>query len=264
MQHILSVQDISCAGRCSQTVALPVLSVMGHRCSILPTAVLSTHTAFPDPYRHSLTADIAPICDHWQQVGITFDGVLVGYLADADQCKAVEDLLETQSGLKILDPAMGDHGKLYSGLQQDHIAAMENLCRKADILLPNVTEAALLTGFPYQPTGDKAYFHSLAHALVEKFGVRGVVITGVSLGEDQTGYFCLCHKEENFYQTQRLQKNLHGTGDLFSAVLAGGLLKGKTLPEAAIIAANFVEAAINATETVTPHGVCFEKVLKSL
>ncbi len=264
MQHILSVQDISCAGRCSQTVALPVLSVMGHRCSILPTAVLSTHTAFPQPFRHSLTEDIAPICRHWQQVGMAFDGVLVGYLADADQCKAVENMLESQPGLKILDPAMGDHGKLYSGLQENHVTAMEALCRKADILLPNVTEAALLTGIPYQPVGDKAYFRSLANVLAEKSGVRGIIITGAALSEKQTGFYCLCPKEETLYQTEKLDKTLHGTGDLFSAVTAGCLLRGDPLPEAAQKAAAFVEKAIAATETVTPHGVEFEKVLKFL
>ena len=264
MMHILSVQDISCVGRCSQTVAMPVLSVMGLRCSILPTAVLSTHTAFPDPYCRSLTADIAPICRHWQQVGVTFDGVLVGYLADEAQCAVVRELLDTQFGLKIVDPAMGDHGKLYSGLQATHVSAMADLCRKADILLPNVTEAALLAGKDYQAAGDEDYYRSLGQALLEKYDLRGVVITGVSLAEGQTGFYRLCRKGENFYQTPCLNKTLHGTGDLFSAVLAGGLLKGKTLPEAANAAANFVEAAIDATETVTPHGVCFEKVLKNL
>lgn len=264
MKHILSVQDISCAGRCSQTVALPVLSAMGHRCSVLPTAVLSTHTAFPDPYRRSLTADIAPICNHWKQVGMEFDAVLVGYLADADQCGAVEKLLESQQGLKILDPAMGDHGKLYSGLTKDHIPAMAALCRKADILIPNVTEAALLTGIEYLSQAEEAYYRDLAQALIEKTGVRGVVLTGVSTAAGKTGFYCLCHREEHLYQTKRLDKILHGTGDLFSAVLAGGLLQGKTLPHAAAAAADFVEKAIAATENVTPHGVEFEKVLKEL
>ena len=264
MKHILSVQDISCAGRCSQTVALPVLSAMGHRCSILPTAVLSTHTAFPKPYCRSLTEDIAPICDHWTQVGMEFDGVLVGYLADPAQCKAVEMLLEKQTGLKILDPAMGDHGKLYSGLTEDHIPAMASLCHKADILIPNVTEAALLAGLPYQSAGDEAYYRDLGQALLEKFSLRGVVITGVSLIDGQTGFYRLCRKGENFYQTRRLDKTLHGTGDLFAAVLTGGLLRENTLPEAAEAAAKFVEKAIDATEKVTPHGVEFEKVLSAL
>ncbi len=264
MKHILSVQDISCIGRCSQTVALPVLSAMGVRCGVLPTAVLSTHTAFPQPYRRSLTEDIAPILEHWKSIGASFDGVLVGYLADSAQCAAVIELLETQTGLKILDPAMGDHGKLYSGLNKDHIPAMESLCPLADILVPNVTEAALLTGIPYREQGDEGYYRELAQGLLEKTGVRGVVITGVSLTSEKTGFFCLCHREERFYQTSRQDKALHGTGDLFSAVLAGSLLKGKTLPQAAETAAQFVEKAIAATEEVTPYGVEFEKVLKEL
>lgn len=264
MNHILSVQDISCVGRCSQTVALPVLSAMGLRCSILPTAVLSTHTAFPDPYCRRLTADIAPICDHWKQVNIAFDGILVGYLADAAQCAVVEKLLETRKGLKILDPAMGDHGKLYSGISQEQVNAMKALCRKADILLPNVTEAALLTGVPYREQAEEGYYRDLAHGLLEEFGVQGVVITGVSTAAGETGFYSLCSQAEFCYQTKALEKTLHGTGDLFSAVVAGGLMQEKALHEAAQAAANFVEKAIAATEEVTPHGVEFEKVLKAL
>ncbi len=264
MKHILSVQDISCAGRCSQTVALPVLSAMGHRCSVLPTAVLSTHTAFPDPYRRSLTADIAPICDHWKQVGMEFDAVLVGYLADPAQCAQVQELLEEQLGLKILDPAMGDHGKLYSGLTEEQIPAMQALGARADFLIPNVTEAALLAGMPYREQADEGYYRELARELCGELGLRGVVITGVSLKPGQTGFLSYCYRERQFYQTELQPKTLHGTGDLFSAVLAGGLLQGKGLFDAAKNAARFVEKAIAATENVTPHGVEFEKVLKEL
>lgn len=264
MKHILSVQDISCVGRCSQTVALPVLSAMGLQCSLLPTALLSTHTAFPHPHRRSLTADIAPILSHWAEIGVVFDGVLVGYLADAAQCQAAEQLLRQQAGLKILDPAMGDRGKLYSGLTEAQIPAMLSLCKQADILAPNVTEAALLTGLPYREQAEEAYYRALATALTEATGARGVVITGVSLEAGQTGFYSLCPKEETLYQREKLNKTLHGTGDLFSAVLSGSLLRGDTLPVAAENAAAFVEKAIEATEKETPFGVEFEKVLKEL
>ena len=264
MKSILSVQDISCLGRCSQTVALPVLSAMGIRCGVLPTAVLSTHTAFPSPYCRSLTEDVAPILAHWKSIGAEFDAVLVGYLADSAQCAQVQELLETQTGLKILDPAMGDHGKLYSGLKEDHIPAMKELCPRADILVPNVTEAALLTGMEYRERSDEGYYRELARVLVGELGLRGVVITGVSLAPGQTGFLSYCHRHKEFYQVEKQDKTLHGTGDLFSAVLAGGLLKGKELFEAAKDAAYFVEKAIAATEKVTPYGVEFEKVLKEL
>lgn len=264
MKHILSVQDISCVGRCSQTVALPVLSAMGLQCSLLPTALLSTHTAFPHPHRRSLTADIAPILSHWAEIGVVFDGVLVGYLADAEQCRAAEQLLKQQAGLKILDPAMGDRGKLYSGLTETQIPAMLSLCKQADILAPNVTEAALLTGRPYREQAEEAYFRELATALMESTGVRGVVITGAATAEDSTGFYCLCQQEEGLYQRKKLDKNLHGTGDLFSGVLSGSLLKGKSLKAAAQAAADFVEKTIAATEAATPYGVEFERVLKEL
>lgn len=264
MKHILSVQDISCVGRCSQTVALPVLSAMGHRCSVLPTAVLSTHTAFPNPYRRFLTEDIAPICDHWKQVGAEFDGVLVGYLADPAQCAEVQELLEEQLGLKILDPAMGDRGKLYSGLTEEQIPAMQALGARADILVPNVTEAAMLAGMPYREQADEGYYRELAQELIGELGLRSVVITGVSLAPGQTGFLSYSYRERQFYQAEKQPKTLHGTGDLFSAVLAGGLLQGKGLFDAAKTAAQFVEKAIAATDTVTPYGVEFERVLKDL
>lgn len=264
MKHILSVQDISCVGRCSQTVALPVLSAMGLQCGVLPTAVLSTHTAFPHPHSRSLTADIQPILSHWAEIGVVFDGILVGYLADAAQCQAAEWLMKQQAGLKILDPAMGDHGKLYSGLTEAQIPAMLSLCKCADILVPNVTEAAFLTGSPYRERAEETYYRDLARALMEKTGVRGVVITGAATAADATGFYCLCHREEALYQTKKSDKTLHGTGDLFSAVLAGSLLKGKDLKAAALAAADFVEKAIAATDATTPYGVEFERVLKEL
>ena len=147
MMRVLSVQDLSCLGKCSLTVALPVLSAMGCAATALPTTLLSTHTAFPNPHRRSLTEDLMPICEHWKSIGAQFDTVATGYLADPQQVEAVGYVLSAfEDALHIVDPVMGDHGRLYSSITEEHVQAMAALCRRADVILPNVTEAAMLTG----------------------------------------------------------------------------------------------------------------------
>ena len=183
MKRVLSIQDLSCLGKCALTVALPVLSAMGCSCSVLPTAVLSTHTAFPNPHVRDLTQDLWPVAEHWRSVGAEFDTITVGYLADAPQAELVGRVLDRFPARVILDPAMGDHGKLYRGLGPDHADAMASLCRKAQILLPNVTEAALLTGMPYREDFDEVYIARL----METLGGKDVVLTGVGYHPEETG-----------------------------------------------------------------------------
>lgn len=256
MKKVLSVQDLSCVGKCSLTVALPVLSAMGCACSVLPTAVLSTHTAFPAPYVRSMTQEIAPVCDHWQAVGMTFDVISVGYLSDPAQAEAVEQLFEKFPAFTVLDPAMGDGGKLYSGLEEQHVAAMKRLCAKADVLLPNVTEACLLTGIPYRQTADISYYRQLLDAL--KTLAPAVVLTGVTAEAGKTGFLT---QDGFLYQADKLPGHYHGTGDLFTAVLTGGVAKGKSLHTAAVLAAKFVEKVLQNTKKETPFGVEFESQL---
>ncbi len=260
MKRVLTVQDLSCVGRCALTVALPVLSAMGHECSVLPTAVLSTHTGFPQPHRRLLTEEIGSIADHWARQNVTFDGILAGYLADEEQAAEVDALLGRFSGLKVLDPAMADGGKLYSGLGEDMVDAMKCLCRRADVVLPNVTEAALLTGLPYQPVGDGSYYRELMLGL-SKLGPKTVVITGVQNPDGRTGIVGL--SEEGMFSclTPRLPMELHGTGDLFSSVYTGALLLDRDPLEAGELAVKFVEQAILATPEKTPYGPRFEKAL---
>lgn len=258
MKRILSVQDISCIGRCSQTVALPVISAMGCRCDILPTAILSTHTAFPCPHKRSLTADIAPTVAHWKSIDARFDTILVGYLADQDQVAEVQALLACFDALKIVDPAMGDHGKLYGGITPDHAWAMRKLCCTADILLPNITEAAYLTGFPYREKADPAYCQALLEGLMA-LGVKAVVLTGTE-EEDQIGFYCRQGEETFAYHAPR-QPDCHGTGDLFAAAFAGGLTLWGDVSRASLLAAEFVEKALEATKEKTLYGVEFERVL---
>lgn len=268
MKSVLSIQDLSCVGRCSLTVALPVISAMGIRCSVLPTAVLSTHTGFPNPELVSLTEHLGSFGNHWEAVGISFDAVTTGYLAGPDQVEAVLPLLQRyrhQGSTIIVDPAMADHGKLYSRLDASHVAAMAKLCREADILLPNVTEAAFLTGLPYQLETDESYLQSLSTALVDRFGAKAVVITGVTGKDGTIGFFGCNDKKEFFsYYAPVVPRQCHGTGDLYAAVFTGSLLRGKSIYDSGMAAADFVRLCVANTTTVSPHGVEFETQIPQL
>lgn len=258
MKSVLSIQDLSCLGKCSLTVALPVLSAMGCACSVMPTTLLSTHTAFPAPHRRSLTEDLLPICNHWQSIGAKFDAISVGYLADPQQAATVEQVLDAFGGFTVIDPVMGDHGKLYRSLTPDHVEAMRGLCRRGSVLLPNVTEAALLTGLPYRSTGDAGYYRELLAGL-KALGADAVVITGATDDATKTGFALWSKEQGNFsYQADLLNKHCHGTGDLFAAVLTGAIVRGSTVSAAATLAARFVEQVIAATPESTPFGVEFE------
>lgn len=260
MGKVLTVQDLSCVGKCSLTVALPVLSAMGCACSVLPTAVLSTHTAFPGPHVRDLTEDMAPMADHWKAIGAEFDAILVGYLASPQQAAAVEQLLEQFPAKLVLDPVMGDHGRLYSRITQAHIAALRQLCSKADCLLPNVTEAAFLTGMPYREQPDAAYLQELIRRL-QTFGPRVVVITGVVWDSENIGF---AGGDENglfTYRVPRIPRSQHGTGDLFSAVFTGSYVRGAGAEQSAALAAGFVEQVMAGSRESSPFGADFEQHL---
>ena len=260
MRHVLSIQDLSCTGRCSLTVALPILSSMGCRCTVLPTTVLSSHTGFPAPHRRGLTEHIAPITRHWKEIDLHFDAIGVGYLADPEQAEAVAQVLADFPALTVVDPAMGDHGKLYSSITDEQVAAMAKLCRQGNVLLPNVTEAAFLTGLPYRQTPDKEYLQELTAAMCD-FGADAVVITGVS-GQSGTIGFCgRAAGDDFFYQAPCIQSQFHGTGDMFAAVLLGAMMAGKQVPAAAELAAGFVEQTLSHSGKNTPHGAEFETQL---
>ena len=258
--RVLSIQDLSCMGKCSLTVALPILSAMGLSTSVLPTAVLSTHTAFPHPVLQPMTGKISAFGAHMAQVGGTFDSISTGYLSDPQQAEEVCSVLDRFDCLKVIDPAMGDHGKLYDRMTPDHVEAMKKLCRRGDYLLPNLTEAAFLTGLPYRADGDGAYLKELAAGMCG-FGAKGVLITGVNWDETHTGWAGMHLGNFFSYQSKRIPRSQHGTGDMFAAVTTGALTLGKPLHIAGSLAAKFVEQVILATPVSTPFGADFEPLL---
>lgn len=259
--RVLSIQDLSCMGKCSLTVALPVLSAMGVSCSALPTAVLSTHTAFDAPTVMPMTESMVPMARHMASVGGEFDAVSVGYLSSPEAAEKALEVLSFFDAIKVIDPAMGDHGKLYSGMTEENVNAMAKLCSRGDVLLPNLTEAALLTGLPYCTDAREEYLKELARGML-RFGAQGVVITGIHWDEDHTGFVCAeVDAEVRFYRAKRIPRNQHGTGDMFCAVCTGALAKGRKLWDAAVLAAGFVERVVENTPQSTPFGASFETCL---
>ena len=247
-------------GKCSLTVALPILSAMGLSCSVLPTAVLSTHTGFPAPAVQPMTENLLPFAQHMASVGGDFDAISTGYLSDPQQAEVVCEVLDKFDCLKVIDPAMGDHGKLYARMTNAHVEAMKHLCRRGDYLLPNLTEAAFLTGMPYREHCDGTYLIEMAEALCD-FGAKGVIITGISWDEGYTGWAGMQNGRLFSYRAKRIPRSQHGTGDMFAAVTTGALTLGKSLHIAASLAAKFVEQVIQTTPASTPFGANFEPIL---
>ncbi len=260
-KRILTIQDISCVGQCSMTVALPILSACGHETCILPTAVLSTHTGgFGKPVVQHLNVD--GMWRHWREQGICFDAILVGYLGSVAAIEMVSQILDEMlapGGISIVDPAMADHGKLYSGFDDAYAKAMSSLCEKADIMLPNITEAAMMAGMDYRTVFDEAYVRELLNRLRG----RNVVLTGVGFAPDETGAAIRSRGDISFHHHKRLPKNFSGTGDMFAACFCGALMQGRSMTESLEIASEFVCRSIAATIENPAHwyGVKFESAL---
>lgn len=266
---VLTIQDISCVGQCSLTVALPILSVCGQETVILPSAVLSTHTGgFKGNTFRDLTEDIPSIVRHWRNEAILFDAIYTGYLGSIKQIAYVSEILSTMGKnkcIKVVDPAMADNGRLYSNFDSSYAEAMCELCKSADIIMPNITEACIMTGVEYKEQYDDDYIISLIKEL-KKNGMKTIVITGVSYEKDSTGVIIAENDEISYYRHEKLPKSSHGTGDIFASVFVGAHLYGKNLYDSAKIAANFVLNAMKNTEGDSSHwyGVKFEPVLHTL
>lgn len=265
-KRILTIQDISCIGQCSVTVALPVLSVCGHETCILPAAVLSTHTGgFGKPEIIHLKDSMPQMIDHWRRQGITFDVIYTGYLGSIQAIDCAASIMDTMlapGGIIIVDPAMADHGKLYSGFDDAYAAAMKRLCERADIMLPNITEAAMMTGLPYCENYDESYIREL----LSRLGGKHIVLTGVGFQQNQTGAAIRSDGKISFYHHKRFNKSYHGTGDLFAACLTGAIASGKDLHKAVQIASEFTCKCIENTFAAPAHwyGVKFETALPYL
>lgn len=262
MKRIVTMQDLSCLGKCSLTVAQPVLSAMGIGCTVLPTAVFSTHTAFPAPAVRDLSDFARPAMDQWQAIGAGFDGILTGYLANRQQAELALELRERfgKSALIVHDPAMADHGKLYGGMGPDMILAHQELCLGADLILPNLTEGAMLAGIEYQDRTDSEFCQQIATELL-KASAKAVLLTGFAPTRDTVGFYYADGVTEFAHAGPRLPRNCHGTGDLFAAVVTGGLMRGLSVPAAGKIASEFVHRAIANTGTDSRFGVEFETEL---
>ena len=271
MKRILTIQDISCFGKCSLTVALPLLSAMGVETVILPTAVLSTHTLFKGFTCRDLSDQLTPITDHWKREGITFDAIYTGYLGTEEEIDKVIGIIRAfrnDGTLVFVDPAMGDNGKLYPAFNEHYARKNADLCAVADIADPNITEAAFLTGLPYREQYTEDYIREMLLALAD-LGTKTPILTGVSLSEGKTGAMGYDTEKKTFfsYQNDRIPAAYHGTGDIFSSVLAGAFVLGTDRAEALKIAADYT--ALTIAETVKNpenpwYGVDFEKTIPVL
>lgn len=266
-KRLLSVQDISCFGKCANTVALPITSAGGAECIVLPTALLSTHTGGFTGYTFlDLTEEMQKILAHFEQLSLTVDMVYTGYFGSVEQLCAVRSAVPTllrEGGILLVDPVLGDNGKLYSIYDDAFVAAMREYCRGADLITPNVTEACLLAGIPYEGDAYDPARMEAVFAALEELSVGAAVITGVRFGEEEIGVAVMDFRagKRMTLAAPRVDAPVHGTGDVFASALAVYLLNGFTLREALSRTISFVTAAIRDTkEDLKAHwyGVRFE------
>lgn len=266
----LAIHDISCVGRCSLTEALPVLSVAGIETAIMPTAVLSTHTGGFTGYTfRDLTDDMLPIAKHWQTLDLEFDALYTGYLGSFHQIEIVSEIFRMfrkKDNIFLIDPVMGDNGKLYTAFSSDFPKGMRKLCEQADILIPNITEATLMTDYPYKEGPyTEEYIIGLLKELA-KIGPRHIVLTGVSFNKQELGAatYNTATGEVEYIMSEVIPGYYHGTGDLFGSAFLGALLNDFSLSEAVRITIDLVVASIKTTYNSTKdlrYGVNFEQNL---
>ena len=272
-KRILAIHDISCIGKCSLTVALPVISAAGIETSIIPTAVLSTHTGGFTGYTYrDLTEDILPIADHWSTLDIKFDAIYTGFLGSFEQLDIVIELckrFKKKDTLLIVDPVMADNGSLYATFTEEFPLGMKRLCSCADVITPNITEALLLIGEEYvKPPYTKEFMEHVMHELA-KLGCGRIVITGACFDKRRVGAACFDAQTgaTDYIMGEHIEGSYHGTGDVFASALSAALVKGCTLGDAAQIAVDFTIGSIKRTlaaHTDVRYGVNFEAGLAGL
>lgn len=267
-KRVAAIHDLSGFGKCSLTVALPILSAAGIETSALPTAILSTHTGGISGYTYrDLTEDMRPVMKHWKSLDIKFDAIYTGFLGSFEQLDIVKDFFDAfrqEDNLILVDPVMGDNGELYTVFTREFAAGMRMLCQKADIIVPNLTEAALLLNEPFHPG---PYTHAYIESLLRKLGALGpqkVVLTGVYFKEDELGAATYDRTTDtiDYVFTQKIPGYYHGTGDVFASALLSALLNDFSLIDAAAIAVHFTTDSIRRTykaKTDYRFGVNFEQ-----
>lgn len=272
-KRVAAIHDISCFGKCSLTVALPVISAMGAEVSVIPTAVLSTHTGGFSGYTfRDLTDDILPVACHWKGLGLHFDAIYTGYLGSFRQIDIVLEAIDALKGegtLVSVDPVMADNGRLYANFPEDFPAGMRRLCAKADLIVPNLTEAALLLDEPYREGHMEWQEIEELMRRLSALGPRRVVLTGVSFDGDGLGaaYYDADAGMSGAHLAPRVEGYYHGTGDLFASVLVGALMAGRSLLDAVRLSVDFTAASIRRTAeagTDRRFGVNFEAGLAGL
>ena len=268
MKRILTVQDISCVGRCSLTVALPIISAAGVEAGVLPTAVLSTHTMFPKFTFCDLTDEIEGISKTFDELDIGFDAIYTGYLGSFRQLGLVSELIDrhkTDSCMVVIDPAMADNGVLYKGFTPEFAKAMADLCSKADLIIPNLTEACFMLGIPYTSEYDEAYIRSLLKQLTG-LGAKRAALTGVSFEKDKLGVYAYDSTTDSYYSyfNQKLPVAYHGTGDIFASSTVGAMMRDHSVESALAVAVDYTLECIKLTmadENRRTYGVNFEEAI---
>lgn len=268
MKRIMTIQDISCVGRCSLTVALPIISAAGVEAAVLPTAVLSTHTAFPSFTFRDLTDEITPIHKTLRELNIDFDAVYTGYLGSREQLALVENFIDDFGGedcFVLIDPVMADNGKLYTGFTKEFASYMAKLCARADLIVPNITEAAFMLDEPYNPDYTEADIRALLKRLTT-LGCKRAALTGISLEEDKIGVYYYDGAADRYYKyfNEKLPVSYHGTGDVYASAALGAIMRGLTVEDALTVAVDYTLECMRMT-AADPHrrfyGVNFEEAL---
>ena len=267
MKRIITIQDISCVGKCSLTVALPIISAAGVEAGVIPTAVLSTHTMFPKFTFCDLTDEIDKISDTFLDLGIDFDAVYTGYLGSFRQLSLVSDFIDRFGGKAkvVIDPVMADNGQLYKGFTPEFAASMAKLCAKADLVMPNLTEASFMLGIPYNPDYDEDYIKEILKKLTE-LGAKSAALTGISFKDDEIGVYYYDGESGEYYSyfNEKLPASFHGTGDIYASATVGAMMRGFSVPEALSIAVDFTLLTMKKTLADKNHrfyGVNFEEAL---
>lgn len=272
-KRVVAIHDISCVGKCSLTVALPILSAAGLETSIIPTAVLSTHTGGFTGYTYrDLTDEIMPIVNHWKTLNLKVDAIYTGFLGSFEQIdlmKQVFDTFKTEDNLIYVDPVMGDNGALYAMFDQEFANSMASLCAKADIIIPNITEACYMLGEQYlEPPYNTDYIEMLLKKLAD-LGPKKIVLTGVAFNDEEVGAAVYDKEtgEIDYVFEKRIEGYYHGTGDVFGSALLSGLMNGCSLKRSAEVAVNYTVGSIKRTKeagTDVKYGVDFERGVHEL